>query len=169
LNAAATATTFEFSAVLSAPLCLFLVGFFFQMPFWVELGSSEKAHDGEGCLKQPKKLSINKVGHALHDLDPDFRSFSRSDKILAVVSSLNYKRPAPIQSMYIFKQPGIGGEVVPHQDNTFLYSEPLSCVGLWVALEDATVENGCLWVLPKSHKCLNLLSSPENCIKMACS
>jgi len=63
LNAAATATTFEFSAVLSAPLCLFLVGFFFQMPFWVELGSSEKAHDGEGRLKQPKKLSINKVGH----------------------------------------------------------------------------------------------------------
>ncbi|CAK9878011.1 unnamed protein product [Sphagnum jensenii] len=112
----------------------------------------EKAHDGEGRLKQPKKLSINKVGHALHDLDPDFRSFSRSDKVLAVVSSLNYKRPAPIQSMYIFKQPGIGGEVVPHQDNTFLYSEPLSCVGLWVALEDATVENGCLWVLPKSHK-----------------
>jgi hypothetical protein len=56
-------TTFEFSAVLSAPLCLFLVDFFFQMPFWVELGSSEKAHDGEGCLKQPKELSINKVGH----------------------------------------------------------------------------------------------------------
>ncbi len=40
---------------------------------------------------------------ALHDLDPDFRSFSRSDKVSAVVSSLNYKRPAPIQSMYIFK------------------------------------------------------------------
>jgi len=40
---------------------------------------------------------------ALHDLDPDFRSFSRSDKVVAVVSSLNYKRPAPIQSMYIFK------------------------------------------------------------------
>lgn len=50
------------------------------------------------------------------------------------------------------QQPGIGGEVVPHQDNTFLYTEPTTCVGLWLALEDATKENGCLWALPASHK-----------------
>ena len=50
------------------------------------------------------------------------------------------------------QQPGIGGEVVPHQDNTFLYTEPTTCVGLWLALEDATKENGCLWALPESHK-----------------
>ncbi|PWZ57369.1 hypothetical protein Zm00014a_000892 [Zea mays] len=54
--------------------------------------------------------------------------------------------------MYIFKQPGIGGEVVPHQDNTFLYTEPRTCTGLWLALEDATINNGCLWAIPGSHK-----------------
>lgn len=53
---------------------------------------------------------------------------------------------------FTFQQPGIGGEVVPHQDNTFLYTEPLSCTGLWLALEDATVTNGCLWAIPGSHK-----------------
>lgn len=50
------------------------------------------------------------------------------------------------------QQPGIGGEVVPHQDNSFLYTEPPTCTGLWLALEDATVTNGCLWAIPGSHK-----------------
>jgi phytanoyl-CoA hydroxylase len=54
--------------------------------------------------------------------------------------------------MYIFKQPGIGGEVVPHQDNSFVYTDPQSCTGLWIALEDSTLVNGCLWAIPGSHK-----------------
>uniref|UniRef100_M8BN74 Phytanoyl-CoA dioxygenase domain-containing protein 1 n=1 Tax=Aegilops tauschii TaxID=37682 RepID=M8BN74_AEGTA len=89
---------------------------------------------------------------ALHDHDPVFKKFAFSENISSLFSSLGYKRPAVIQSMYIFKQPGIGGEVVPHQDNTFLYTEPLSCTGLWLALEDATITNGCLWAIPGSHK-----------------
>jgi hypothetical protein len=40
---------------------------------------------------------------ALHDLDPAFRSFSRSEEVAAVMASLGYKRPLPVQSMYIFK------------------------------------------------------------------
>ncbi|GAV85780.1 PhyH domain-containing protein [Cephalotus follicularis] len=50
------------------------------------------------------------------------------------------------------QQPGIGGEVVPHQDNSFLYTEPQTCTGLWLALEDATIVNGCLWAITGSHK-----------------
>ena len=49
------------------------------------------------------------------------------------------------------QQPGIGGEVGPHQDGTFLYTKPQSCVGFWWALEDCTVNNGCLWAVPNSH------------------
>ncbi|HET9206941.1 MAG TPA: phytanoyl-CoA dioxygenase family protein, partial [Burkholderiaceae bacterium] len=55
------------------------------------------------------------------------------------------------QSMFIFKQPGIGGEVHWHQDATFLHSEPMTVTGFWIALEDATVDNGCLWVAPGGH------------------
>ena len=40
---------------------------------------------------------------ALHDLDPEFRSFSRSEKVAAILESLHIKRPLPVQSMYIFK------------------------------------------------------------------
>ncbi|KAK4400041.1 Phytanoyl-CoA dioxygenase [Sesamum angolense] len=112
----------------------------------------EKAFDHDGNLKQPKELSINKVGHALHERDPVFRSFSSSEKVSSLLCSLGYKRPVVIQSMYIFKQPGIGGEVVPHQDNSFLYTNPPTCTGLWLALEDATITNGCLWAIPGSHK-----------------
>ncbi|KAM3327610.1 phytanoyl-CoA dioxygenase [Capsicum galapagoense] len=112
----------------------------------------EKAFDEDGNLKQPKELSINKVGHALHDKDAVFNKFSSSDKVSGMLRSLGYQRPVVIQSMYIFKQPGIGGEVVPHQDNSFLYTEPATCTGLWLALEDATIVNGCLWAIPGSHK-----------------
>lgn len=46
------------------------------------------------------------------------------------------------------QQPHIGGEVSAHQDSTFLYTDPPTVVGLWVALEDATKDNGCLWSIP---------------------
>ncbi|GFR47814.1 hypothetical protein Agub_g9591 [Astrephomene gubernaculifera] len=118
------------------------IGFFFE----------DKAFDETGGLRQPKELSINKVGHALHDLDPVFREFSRSPAVCNVLRSLGYKRPLPVQSMYIFKQPSIGGEVIPHQDSSFIHTSPLSCVGLWWALEDATKDNGCLWAIPGIHK-----------------
>jgi len=52
----------------------------------------------------------------------------------------------------IRKQPEIGGAVPPHQDSTFLYTDPPSAVGFWYALEDATVENGCLSFLAGSHR-----------------
>jgi phytanoyl-CoA hydroxylase len=45
----------------------------------------------------------------------------------------------------------VAGEVVPHQDSTFLYTDPPTCVGAWFALEDATLQNGCLWIQPGSH------------------
>ncbi|HEX3083059.1 MAG TPA: phytanoyl-CoA dioxygenase family protein [Pyrinomonadaceae bacterium] len=112
----------------------------------------EHAFNPDGTLKQSKEQSINKIGHALHDLDPVFDRFSRMPQIEQLVASLALINPLLLQSMYIFKQPRIGGEVTCHQDATFLYTEPLRMVGLWFALEDATVENGCLWAIPGGHK-----------------
>ena len=112
----------------------------------------EEAFDQEGVLRQSKQASINKVGHALHDLDPVFDAFSRQDVLKDLVADLGMASPLLLQSMYIFKQPRIGGEVICHQDATFLYTEPLSVIGLWFALEDATRENGCLWAEPGGHK-----------------
>jgi len=112
----------------------------------------ENAFKTDGTLKYEKEKSINKVGHALHDLDPIFERFSRSEKVKQVANAIGLKNPLLLQSMYVFKQPNIGGEVTCHQDSTFLYTEPLDIAGLWFALEDATIENGCLWAIPGGHR-----------------
>ncbi|MFN2579108.1 MAG: phytanoyl-CoA dioxygenase family protein [Pyrinomonadaceae bacterium] len=112
----------------------------------------EDAFGSDGSLKQSKEKSINKIGHALHDLDPEFDRFSRTRELKQLVSDLGIDNPLLLQSMYIFKQPRVGGEVTCHQDATFLFVEPLRMVGLWFALEDATVHNGCLWAIPGEHK-----------------
>uniref|UniRef100_A0A7M4E2J5 Phytanoyl-CoA dioxygenase domain-containing protein 1 n=1 Tax=Crocodylus porosus TaxID=8502 RepID=A0A7M4E2J5_CROPO len=98
-----------------------------KIRFFFERGVFDK----KGEFLVPKEKSVNKIGHG---------------------RKLGLENPVVVQSMYIFKQPGIGGEVTPHQDATFLYTEPLGRVlGLWIALEDATQENGCLWFIPGSH------------------
>jgi phytanoyl-CoA hydroxylase len=112
----------------------------------------ENAFQPDSTLRQSKQCSINKIGHALHDLDTVFDSFSRTNEIKQLVTDLGIDDPLLLQSMYIFKQPRIGGEVSCHHDATFLYTEPLRLVGLWFALEDATIENGCLWAIPGGHK-----------------
>ena len=112
----------------------------------------ENAFNPDGTLKYAKEKSINKIGHALHDLDPIFNEFSRDKKIRELAGNLGLQGSLLVQSMYIFKQPNIGGEVTCHQDATFLYTDPIDILGLWFALEDATIENGCLWALPGGHR-----------------
>ena len=112
----------------------------------------EEAFGPDGQLRQAKALSINKIGHAMHDLDPVFSAFTRDPKLASVARDLGLAQPQVYQSMYIFKQPGIGGEVRWHQDATFFDTSPISVTTFWFALEDATVDNGCLWAEPGGHR-----------------
>lgn len=127
-----------------------------------------------GKLNKPKARAINKIGHYLHALSPPFASLldpalnpdllgagttggsveagHKESHPAAVARALGFRDPRVLQSMVICKQPEIGGAVPPHQDSTFLYTDPPSAVGFWYALEDATVENGCLSFLPGSHR-----------------
>ncbi|WP_394849583.1 phytanoyl-CoA dioxygenase family protein [Pendulispora brunnea] len=110
------------------------------------------AFDGPGQLKVSKEQAILKIGHGLHDCDPVFDTFSRQPRFKALVESLGLRKPLLAESMYMFKHPKVGGKIDIHQDGTFLFTEPSSVIGLWTALEDATVDNGCLWALPGGHK-----------------
>jgi phytanoyl-CoA hydroxylase len=56
-----------------------------------------------------------------------------------------------MQSMLFLKPPGLPGQAW-HQDERFIPTRDRSLVGAWIALDDATIENGCLWVLPDSHR-----------------
>lgn len=104
------------------------------------------------ALVKPKERAINKIGHYLHDLSPPFRDATLTPLHAGIARSLGFKDPRVLQSMVICKQPEIGGSVPPHQDSTFLYTDPPSAVGFWIALEDATRDNGCLSFAKGSQK-----------------
>jgi ectoine hydroxylase-related dioxygenase (phytanoyl-CoA dioxygenase family) len=56
-----------------------------------------------------------------------------------------------MQSMLFIKSEGKPGQAW-HQDELFIPTRDRSLTAAWIALDDATVENGCLWVLPGSHR-----------------
>lgn len=110
------------------------------------------AVDADGTLTVDRHRAVNKLGHAMHDLDPAFDRVSRSPALARIAAALPLDDPKLVQSMVIWKPPAIGGEVVPHQDATFLVTDPPSVVGFWLALEDADESNGCLIAIPGGHR-----------------
>ena len=106
----------------------------------------------DGALRGPAHLSLNKLGHAMHDRDAAFAAFSRTPELAAAAAAIGMRDPRLLQSMYLFKHPGIGGEVNCHVDHTYLWTEPRSVVGFWFAIDDATTGNGCMWALPGGHR-----------------
>nr|XP_023401070.1 phytanoyl-CoA dioxygenase domain-containing protein 1 [Loxodonta africana] len=89
-----------------------------KIRFFFEKGVFDK----EGNFLVPPEKSINKIGHALHALDPVFRCVTHSPKVQALARSLGLQMPVVVQSMYIFKvsslspqtsQPHFGGEAQP--------------------------------------------------------
>jgi phytanoyl-CoA hydroxylase len=112
----------------------------------------KKAMLPDGSLDRDKESAIQKISYALHLRDPIFNAFSYSCEIGNLATALGLQKPVILQSMYLFKQPRIGSPVHWHQDSSYMYSEPDTLLGLWLAIDDATVENGCLWAIPGGHK-----------------
>ncbi|XP_075869937.1 phytanoyl-CoA dioxygenase domain-containing protein 1 isoform X1 [Nelusetta ayraudi] len=109
--------------------------------------------DDKGEFMVPKNRSLNKVGHALHAYEPVYKKVTHSPGVQGIAKKLGLASPVILQSMFIFKKFLFHFLVTSHQDATFLYTEPLGRVmGMWIALEDATENNGCLWFIPGSHK-----------------
>eukprot|EP01066_Platyproteum_vivax_P002456 Platyproteum_vivax@DN129_c0_g1_i2.p1 len=108
--------------------------------------------DSDGKLTVPKEEALSKLGHALHDMDPAFKQYSYSETVKEILSQLGYEKPSIVQSMYLMKPAKVGTACDWHQDSTFIHTSPLSCVGIWLALDDATQENGGMCFIPGSHK-----------------
>ena len=130
--------------------------YFLESASRVHFFAESDALDDNGSLKpqyqQDKLSALNKAGHGMHMIPGPFSDYAQSTKVRNLVEELGWIDPVVPQSMYIFKQAKIGGAVNSHQDSTFLYTTPRqTCLGLWLALDDATLQNGCLWVRPKSH------------------
>jgi phytanoyl-CoA hydroxylase len=111
-----------------------------------------EAFGADGRLNRDKRLAVNKIGHAMHDLDPVFDAFFRDPRLAELATDLGLVDAQLWQSQVIFKPPGIGGEVRWHQDASFFHTTPQTVTTFWFALEDATRDNGCLWVQPGGHR-----------------
>lgn len=125
------------------------------------LDSSDKIHyffepeaisDDTHEFKVPVGKAVNKIGHGLHFLNDEFNAVTVTDDVASICRQLGLRDAKAVQSMCVIKQPHIGAEVPPHNDAEFLYTDPVSCVGFWFALQDCTVENGCLEFIPGSQK-----------------
>jgi ectoine hydroxylase-related dioxygenase (phytanoyl-CoA dioxygenase family) len=91
------------------------------------------------CIHHPHKVSPKLLGLMSHPAIVD---------VLTAVVSPNVKC---MQSMLFIKSAGKPGQAW-HQDEDFIPTRDRSLIGAWIALDDATVDNGCLWVIPGSHK-----------------
>ncbi len=131
--------------------------YFLESANKVHFFAESSAMTADGKLKDEflndKIHALNKAGHGMHVRPGAFHEYTKSDSIRTLVKELGWTDPVIPQSMYIFKQKIVGGPVTSHQDSTFLFTTPRqTCLGLWLALDDATITNGCLWVRPGSHR-----------------
>jgi phytanoyl-CoA hydroxylase len=87
------------------------------------------------------------------DYDKRLRNMTAHPKLLGVLARLLDDEPQLFQDMALFKPPRIGREKPWHQDFAY-FNLPLgtTVVGVWIALDPATVDNGCMQVIPGSHR-----------------
>lgn len=107
-----------------------------------------------------KKFSLRLFNPHKHD------SFSRQLMKHAIVrgalAQLMGREAVCVQSMYFYKEPGSPGQAA-HQDYYYIKNDPMTMIAAWTAMEESVdVENGCLWVMPGTHK-LGLL--PHGAVK----
>ncbi|MDP6117489.1 MAG: phytanoyl-CoA dioxygenase family protein [Planctomycetota bacterium] len=96
--------------------------------------------------------------HQLHFVSPVIEKYVRHAKLCGALSQITGAHlpwwdgsVKCMQSMYFVKPPGFQGQAW-HQDEIYIPTRDRSLIGAWIALDDATTENGCLWVIPGSHK-----------------
>ena len=88
--------------------------------------------------------------HFPYKMSPLFKSMLDSAELVQYLAELIGPNVKCMQSMLFVKKSGKPGQAW-HQDEHFIPTRDRSLTGVWIALDDATIENGCLWVIPGSH------------------
>jgi hypothetical protein len=93
--------------------------------------------------------TVRKINRCAQN-DPVFARHAGNNKILEVVEPLLGPDIKLFGSQAFMKPPG-GVEKPYHQDSPYFTIEPMAMVTCWIALDDVTLDNGCLWVIPGSQ------------------
>lgn len=88
--------------------------------------------------------------HFPHKISPVIKDFLAEENIVNVLTKVVSPNVKCMQSMLFVKGPGKAGQAW-HQDEFYIPTRDKSLIGAWIAIDDATVENGCLWIIPGSH------------------
>jgi phytanoyl-CoA hydroxylase len=138
------------------------VGSVLQRAEWI--ASGQAPHVSKGRLQLEPEVaegkadantfadSLRKMNH-LAFCDEVFEGHARNSKILNVIESLFGPDIKLYQDQLFMKPPKVGSRQRYHQDMPLGFSiDPPDMVSCWAALTDATIQNGCLWMLPGSHR-----------------
>ena len=120
----------------------------------------ENIHPVPDTLSDDEVLQNILCVHQPHFISPVMESFCRHPKICGALSQITAAHLADdwwdgsvkcMKSMLFVKPPGFQGQAW-HQDEAYIPTRDRSLIGAWIAIDDATLENGCLWVIPGSHR-----------------
>ncbi len=96
--------------------------------------------------------------HQPHYISPVMDKYVKHEKICGALSQITAAHlpfwdgsVKCMQSMLFIKPPTFQGQAW-HQDEIYIPTRDRSLIGAWIAIDDATIENGCLWVVPGSHR-----------------
>jgi phytanoyl-CoA hydroxylase len=121
----------------------------------VRYGWSDKPEDAAGepgeSLSDEEVLRRYLCIHYPHKVSQPAREALEHPRIVDALVKVIGPNVKAMQSMLFIKSEGKPGQAW-HQDEFFIPTRDRSLTAAWIALDDATVENGCLWVLPGSHQ-----------------
>jgi ectoine hydroxylase-related dioxygenase (phytanoyl-CoA dioxygenase family) len=104
---------------------------------------------GQQFINIPKQINFT---HGLNFLSPELQAFIADERFVNITTSILGPDIRLYWDQSVYKRPEAKRDFPWHQDNGYVPTDPVHYVTNWLALDDATIENGCVWVLPGSHK-----------------
>ena len=112
--------------------------------FYRESGqTAPEVRDLSELQGRPRTYSVMQLIN-LHEQDEAFRRLCRREDLVEAVGKLLGPDLQLFRDQAFYKPARHGGELYMHQDNRYWHLDPPHAVTLWIALDDATVENGCV-------------------------
>jgi phytanoyl-CoA hydroxylase len=112
----------------------------------------EAADHVQWLLAKNPHLRGEELRHQLMKNDPFWVRLCSDDRLLDVAEQFVGPDIALFSSRYFYKVPFMGKAVPWHQDGSYWPLEPMEVISFWLAIEDSTVENGCMRVIPRTHR-----------------